>query len=68
MRTLGEPAGYHRWLAVSPDGRQIANMIRDRFEGWGVEVATVIIAMIAVRELFAWIYRRLGVQEPAETS
>jgi serine/threonine-protein kinase len=29
LKTLGEAADYHHWLSVSPDGRQIASMIRD---------------------------------------
>jgi serine/threonine-protein kinase len=29
QRTIGEPASYHRWPTVSPDGRQIANSITE---------------------------------------
>jgi Tol biopolymer transport system component len=28
-RTIGDPADYHRWPSLSPDGRQIANKILD---------------------------------------
>jgi Kef-type K+ transport system membrane component KefB len=43
----------------------IANLVRDEFPGWGAEVATVVIAMIAVNQLigppaFRWALVRAG--------
>ncbi len=29
LKTVGEPANYHHWPSVSPDGRQIANRIEE---------------------------------------
>ncbi len=48
------PVARHAWMGfLSQAGVTlgIANIVRDRFDVWGADVATVIIAMIAVHEL-----------------
>jgi Kef-type K+ transport system membrane component KefB len=55
-RLAGEsgPVARHAWMGfLSQAGVTlgIANIVRDRFDVWGADVATVIIAMIAVHEL-----------------
>jgi Kef-type K+ transport system membrane component KefB len=65
----------HAWmgfLAQAGVTLGIANLIRDRFDIWGVDVAAIIIAMIAVNQLvgppaFRWALLRAGESHvPAE--
>ncbi len=55
-RAVGDPATVrsHAWLGFLAQAGVtlgIANIVRDRFAGWGPDVATVIVAMIAVNQL-----------------
>ena len=38
LKTIGEPADYHHWPSLSPDGRQIANKIQETIQPRGVGV------------------------------
>ena len=69
-RIVGDPPAirHHAWmgfLAQAGVTLGIANIVRERFPIWGLQVATVIIATIAVNQLvgppaFRWILIRAG--------
>jgi Kef-type K+ transport system membrane component KefB len=69
-RMAGDPPSliYHGWLGfIAQAGVTlgIANIVRERFEPWGNQVAVIIIAMIAVNQLvgppaFRWALIRAG--------
>ena len=69
-RIVGDPLvlRHHSWMGfIAQAGVTlgIANIVRERFPVWGVQVATIIIAMIAVNQLvgppaFRWALLRAG--------
>jgi Kef-type K+ transport system membrane component KefB len=69
-RLVGDPMVIRRYawmgfLAKAGVTLGIANLVREQFPGWGLDVATVIIAMIAVNQLigppaFRWALVRAG--------
>lgn len=61
---------HHAWLGfVAQAGVTlgIANMIRERFPVWGVDVATIIVAMIAVNQLLGPPAFRLAILRAGES-
>lgn len=69
-RIVGDPPAirHHAWMGFMAQAGVtlgIANIVRERFPIWGLQVATVIIATIAVNQLvgppaFRWILIRAG--------
>jgi len=71
-RLVGDPPAVVRfaWMGFMAQAGVtlgIANMVRDRFEIWGADVATIIVAMIAVNQLVGPPAFRYGLVKAGES-